>query len=242
MIIFLLWKMDGIVVVSIKGKFYTYQVDAAMIPEWQRRAARTPGKVFNEVKRLGTLVIGPREDSENTRCSLSSLNADSVLQRKDNTMAKGMNWKDLRSAYRSANYSVISGDTDAKGRSYPVCEVCPDCKEVYDHRAALKTAGAVAIPQSYTKLMTFQKKGMPDVKACPCGYRQTVVSEGKGKVYHSQQWLDTFATNTPVDSPAPSAAPSDKCKALTKGGKPCCNKATASGYCKTHTATTNKGF
>jgi hypothetical protein len=243
MITFVLWSNEGIVAVSIKGKSYTYQVDAAMIPEWQRRATRTPGKVFNEVKRFGKLVVEPREESENTRCSLP-INADNVLQRKEHTMAKAMNWKDLRSAYRSINYTVVSGDTDAKGRSYPILEECPDCKEVYNTRAGRKTPGAVAIPQSYTKMMTFQFPGKPNVKACPCGYRRA----GEGKVYHSQQWIDTFDS---ANSSTPSSSPNEgsnkestvaKCKGVTKEGKQCCNKAGTSGYCKIHTPFADRGF
>ena len=235
MIIFLLWNMAGIVVVSIKGKSYTYQVDAAMIPEWQRRAARTPGRVFNEVKRLGTLVIEPREDSENTRCSLSSLNADTVLQRKDNTMTKAMNWKDLRSSYLSVGYNVINGEKNAKGHAYPKKYRCPDCYAVY-----AKRAGKADIPAAaYTKIMVFTKEGKPPVGACPCGYRKC-----GDKTQHSAQYLNEFGdvSPTPPAAPVTATAVVDKCKALTKAGKPCCNKATVSGYCKTHTATVNKGF
>mgnify|MGYP001405659030 CR=1 FL=1 len=229
--IFLSWRMDGIVVVSIKGKSYTYQVDAAMIPMWQRMAVRKPGKTLNEVKRFGKLVVEPREDSENTRCS-QSINADHALQRKDNTMAKAMNWKDLRASYLSASYTVISKPSGAKNVEYPVLYRCPDCYAVYHKRA-----GKEPIPASYTKIMVFTKEGKPNVGACPCGYRKC-----GDKIQHSAQYLNEFGdTSTTTTSPADHTKDS-QCCATTKAGKRCSNKATASGYCKLHAPVANMGF
>ena len=237
MIIFLSWCMDGIVVVSIKGKSYTYQVDAAMIPMWQRMSVRKPGKTLNEVKRFGKLIVGPREDSENTRCP-QSLNADNALQRKEHTMAKAMNHKALQASYLSAGYSVISKPSGAKGKESPVLYRCPDCYAVYHNRA-----GKEPVPASYTKIMVFTKEGKTNVGACPCGYRKC-----GDKIQHSSQYTKEFGDDAPpADHTTDSECRVDtnsRCRATTKGGKRCRNKAVDSGhYCKRHTPATNdRGF
>ena len=225
--------MDGIIVVSIKGKSYTYQVDAAMIPMWQRMSVKKPGKTLNEVKRFGKLIVEPREVPENTRCS-QSINADTVLQRKEHTMAKAMNHKDLQASYLSAGYSVISKPSGAKGKEYPVLYRCPDCYAVYHKRA-----GKEPVPASYVKAMAFTKAGKTNVGACPCGYRKC-----GGKVQHSEQYLAEFV-DTPPSTTAPATDHGDgsKCQAINKKGNRCGNKATTSGYCKRHAPATNdRGF
>lgn len=239
MIIFLLWRLDGIVVVSIKGKAYTYQVDAAMIPMWQRMSVRKPGKTLNEVKRFGKLIVEPREVPENTRCS-QSLNADNALQRKEHTMANAMNRKALQASYLSAGYSVISKPSGAKEKEYPVRYRCPDCYAVYHKRS-----GKEPIPASYTKIMVFTKEGKTNVGACPCGYRKC-----GDKIQHSAQYLNEFG-DTPPSTPSPTSSTQappphehnydHQCQATTKAGKRCSNKAVASGYCKIH-ASVNRGF
>ena len=229
--------MDGIVVMSIKGKAYTYQVDAAMIPEWQRRAARTPGRVFNEVKRFGKLIAEPREDSENTRCSLP-INADNAPQRKECIMTNAMNRKALQASYLSAGYSVISKPSGAKGKEYPVLYRCPDCYAVYYNRA-----GKEPVPAAYTKIMVFTKEGKTNVGACPCGYRKC-----GDKIQHSSQYTKEFGDDAPpADHTTDSECRVDtnsRCRATTKGGKRCRNKAVDSGHhCKRHTPATNdRGF
>lgn len=233
MIIFLLWRLDGIVVVSIKGKSYTYQVDAAMIPMWQRMSVRKPGKTLNEVKRFGKLIVEPREVPENTRRS-QSINADTVLQRKEYTMAKAMNHKDLQASYLSIGYSVISKPSGAKGKEYPVLYRCPDCYAVYSKRADKEP-----VPASYTKIMAFTKEGKPNVGACPCGYRKC-----GDKVQHGEQYLNEFGDDT-SSAPTSSTNHNDEyhCQAINKKGNRCGNKATSSGYCKRHTPATNdRGF
>ncbi len=195
MITFTLWSSNGLIAVNIKGKEYTYEVDAAMIPEWRRKSIKTPGKVFNEIKRLGKLTTSKKETT---------------------TMAKATTIKNIITSAKNNGYTVEAKETTNKVGKIVfeiVKQECPDCKAVYTEW--LKAQGKEPIEASYMTAITLLHSSKPSVVACQCGYRNS-----DGKVIHSKHWHDTFSSTTcPAQQPEKTSSDSKKKSVVKKATK-----------------------
>lgn len=128
-------------------------------------------------------------------------------------MTKAMNWKTLVMGYKDLGYTT---DVTTK-------YVCPDCYQVNMVRAQRGIGDRELrmnfITRASRKVLAFHKEGTDPVAACPCGFRKT-----KGVVHHGKQWCDEF--NMPVTD-----TKEGLCKAHTKAGVACGNKAKLDSDC-----------
>lgn len=141
---YLSWDSYGTVVVKINHVIYTYTVDAAMIPEWQRTAVHKPWKVFNEIKRTGSLQ--KREEREDK-------------------MAKAMHRIQLVKSYEKVGYKA-----DTKKCMCPDCYAVNVNRAGKNKK---RSVDMDLMKKASRKVFLFHKDGSPSVAACPCGFRKT---------------------------------------------------------------------